>query len=241
MNLKSAWLHFQQLQALPAFRLSPRWQEQVNHNLWWACLPDLITPVIPSRYTIFYVWDRKQQWEEQRLFPCAVLSPSSHEPWNMRIHTFTHTECVYMRDRELENTLGTAACSWSTTVWANGLSLLPLMASYWGSVSKPVILVFFSLELRKPSKSFPCDVPWLPGVQLNTESQDENYLGPLGWSHRRAFPVSRVTHPSLPELIARRKSQPRSKTRSHKVKDITSQIVMLGSCLPSLITIFLST
>lgn len=119
MNLKSAWLHFQQLQALPAFRLSPRWQEQVNHNLWWACLPDLITPVIPSRYTVFYVWDRKQQWEEQRLFPCAVLSPSSHQPWNMRIHTFTHTQCVYMRDRELENTLGTAACSWSTTVWAN--------------------------------------------------------------------------------------------------------------------------
>lgn len=177
MNLKRACLPSQQLQALPAFRLSPRWQEEVNNNLWWTCLPDLIIPVISTRYTIFYAWDRKQQREVQRLFSCAVLSPSSHQPWNMRIHTF-NTQSVSTLQLGNWKTLW-IYCSLSITVWAKALSLIPLMASHWGSVSKPAILLFFSLELRKPSKSFPCDIPWLPGVQLNTESQDGNYLGPL--------------------------------------------------------------
>lgn len=197
MNLKSAWLHFQQLRALPAFRLSPRWQKQVNNNLWWTFLPDLIIPVISSKYTIFYVWDRKQQWEEQRLFPCAVLSPffpSAMENEDPHLHTHT-----VKTPWELENTLDTAACSWSTTVWANALSLLSLMALYWGSISKPVIVVLFSLELRKPSKSFPCDIPWLPGVQLNTERHDENYLGPLRMVPLEGIPSFQGDSPIPPE------------------------------------------
>lgn len=80
---------------------------------------------------------------------------------------------------------------------------IPLRASYWGSVSKSAILVFFSLELRKPSKSFPCDIPWFPGVQLNTESQDGNYLGPSRRIPSQGFPISRVTHPYLLKLTAR--------------------------------------
>lgn len=198
MNLKSALLPFQQLQAHPAFRLSPRGQEEVNNNLWWTCLPDFITPVISRRYTIFYAWDRKQQWEGQRLFPCAALSPPSPQPWNMRIHTFTHTEvCPHYSQGTGKHSGSTAVCSWSITVGAKALSLPPLMASCWGSVSKPAILVFFSLELRNPSKSFPCAIPWLSGVPLSTASQDGNYLGPLRRIHQRAFPVSRVTHPPL--------------------------------------------
>lgn len=39
----------------------------------------------------------------------SPLLPSAMEYEDPHLHT--HAECVYMRDRELENTLGTAACS----------------------------------------------------------------------------------------------------------------------------------
>lgn len=241
MNLESAWLPFQQLQALPAFRLSPRWQEQVNNNLWWTCLPDSIIPVISSRYTTFYAWDRKQQWEVQRLFPCAVLSPS-HQPWNTRIHTFTHTECVCITARELELALDTAVCSWpipcvsknSFPDPSNGLVLRQCQQT----------CNFSFLFIRAPKaiqvlSMWYSSAPWgsaehrKPRWKLSRAVKN----GPIR-GHSQ-FPEW-LTHPSWSSLLAR-KSQPQSKTCSYKVKDITSQILMLGSCLPSLIVIFLLT
>ena len=102
MNLKSPWLHFQQLQAFCAFQVNLRWHEQVKNNLLWNCFPVLIIPVISRRstagypYMSCYVWDRKQHWAE-----CYFLcSPSPHQLRNTRIRTFTYTAtCVYLADK----------------------------------------------------------------------------------------------------------------------------------------------
>lgn len=116
---------------------------------------------------------------------------------------------------------------------SNGLIL-------WSNVSKTAILVFFSLKLRKPSKSFPHDIIQLPGGSAE-------YWKP-SWklsSTIKKVPIRRhsqfpewLTHHSSSTLLAR-KSQPWSKTNSYRVKDTRSQVSMLGSWLPSQIMIFL--
>lgn len=118
---------------------------------------------------------------------------------------------------------------------SNGLIL-------WGSISKTEIFVFFSLKLRKLSKSFPRDILWLPGGAAEYWKPSRKLSSTI-----KKVPIRRhsqfpewLTHHSSSTLLAQ-KSQPRSKTNSYRVKDTRSQISMLGSCLPSQIMIFLLT
>lgn len=207
-------------------------QEQANNNLWWTCLPDLIIPVIPSRYTIFNVWDRKQQWEVQRSFPCAVLSSSSHQLWNRRTHTFTHRVGAGKRPGCCSLLLIHHCVSKNSFPYpSNGLVLRQCQQTCNFSFlfiraqkAIQVLSMWYSLapwgsaEHRKPR--------W----KLSGSVENDPITG------HSQFPEW-LTHPSWSSLLAR-KCQSRSKTRSYKVKDIISQILMLGSCLPSLIAIF---
>lgn len=96
MNLKSAWLHFQQLQALPAFRLSPRWQEQVNNNLWWACLPDLINTCDTQQIHNLLCLGQETAVGRAKVIPLCCTLPFF--PWAMEYedpHLHTHTVCLH--------------------------------------------------------------------------------------------------------------------------------------------------
>lgn len=135
-------------------------------------------------------------------------------------------------------------------MWAKALSLACFLRLFdhsngliwWGNVSKTAILLFFSLKLRKPSKSLPRDslrLPsgsaqyWKPSLKLSST------IKKVPIRRHSQFPEW-LTHHSWSTLLAR-KSQPQSKTNSYRVKDTRSQICMLGSCLPSQIMIFLLT
>lgn len=69
------------------FSLNLRWHRQVKNYLLWTHFPVFITPMIA-----IHPGPVMLHWAKQRSFLClALLSPSSHRPWNTRIPTFTYT------------------------------------------------------------------------------------------------------------------------------------------------------